>query len=1557
MKKTITEDVVSFSTLNFNETVVTPNFLIKKTPSSIDYKISSGVDVFNYNYFQSSLGGKQTSEGEANGIFIRLGSPEDQEIIEITSELIEQHPELNNAITYGNKLLRSRTQKVSVQQRVIVQFDFDDIFDFSEELWQRACLKLGHRVDTYSFSYPDGADRSQTGTVPWYKNSSKAEAKINGPFYPSESSYPTTFEEWDELFSTGVLNFDTVLESEKDTNFGLSPGRRNVNNLELSPEINVEKLANDKSIFFMINPHDTGILDAQGIDTSEPVQQNFYTTGRWNRFPKNIHSFVSPYFDQPTSVPSVAVFEFDRPRGLKYDLYNETDGENSFSRRLRLSSIMSEYIPAEFWQDNWQRVDDMYTFVSKDQYINYSTNIAKAFFSSAEFRDTSNREEQQYFPNLKLFIPADGNKKSQREEVFLDLSFVRKRYLRKKIISRYTAKSDDFCSTDLTFEPNPIIGELRDLQLLSSPTFSETKTFIEHVFTNIRGEKESKAYYFNGPYDVPYDVYDFDTLDFQFGNYSQTFNIIDNLDGAKEYSGFDNNYLNIDNILVHECLIETLDFVNFLDFAEYFTVRNFFGGFEEDSIYSLHRNISDSYHTSRLDVARKQSGAPDVIEFGPLVFRKQVKPHNIKISFKNDLGIFSCPFEGYTIEEIALGCNNGECLASISTPQWEITSQALSSDLSLLPIDGISRADCINTFNTKYQSEYYAEVENKKEDSSSGALFEGDTGEVFFLLNNAKLERTEGDRVDTSYLKPGGDVRGYWTYGDTASWSNKCGPPGPFGGQTYQRHSYLASSNRARFPYDPPFEDFTKGKQDTLAAVGTYSRTKLFSGSKSLTKNIAWSKSIEIMLDSTLLVNALEANDINDTQTRQNHASLNRLGFWSFNGHYPYGANVFGNSPNMFAFQRMTDVLLSRYSISGIEVENVIGHGIRFRIKNPKITGFNLQKVNFLTENYAYMTHDGWDAVGQQEMAEYTRQLEAHEISYISSVFDSDYWYYINEEIFFPDPDGEEKQGDVAGYSVTNPYFKISGGRIHGPFKGERTRGGSFLPEEEFDPFIPDLIVEVRTTFYMPEEIVSAIPLGYMVGGKFNYFHGGDKKSFVDVGVHQINDSISDIGLIGYAAESFTSTYITPAGGGIFGQNRLNVANAKTEVFCSPDRCPRQERVYEWAWSQEPVVVSETHQIDIPAGCECTDDICWEGPFNDTTYYVFTDGKALECDPSPCKTRDGISVAIKSYGIEPQGQTVLDSYTSADGMEGVAKSTAYTTLYTFGAYQPIVLVHRKRVSADAFSACGALPTLDFDHEDMADAVWGESYSEDIDGSFVKKTREDNNEEFIANFANGGYYNVEEVFPHYNTDFIASNLFSEVPPDDSYYDKPIDNRALPDTPFPYPPCGSPPSFPASTPAYDEGNGIVSAVNMTGVDNSYWANNCLNLEGLVNSRLLQYARSYGGRALEPEDKTLALFPNEYDSSCCNGDEEWIRQSNADGYIFVSGGSFLQRLATKDDAQNIVDSYASRSLTCLKDNLADYTIDGRSFAAQATARITGKWRNFYNDYSFTIAQKGSQ
>ena len=1481
LERTITEDVVGFSAMNSDGDVTIPNFLIKKNPAPSQYRIGSEKDAYNFSYFDFRNGSTADKK-----YFRRFGRFEDEEIVEITSELIEEYPELSTAgeITYNNRLIKTKTQKVSRQQRVIVQFSFDDIFDFSKSLWRMANLKIGNddlnRTEIWDrFSLPNSTGgRNLRIRVPIQ------EAKINGPFYHSDSSIPRTFEQWDELFSTGVLNFDGEIERGKDGTSGLSPDRRYDNYIETTEEIDENKLSQSSSMFFMINPRNTGVLDLEGLDIEldsgdDDARPCFYATGQWKRFN---NGFTPAYGlaegDVVKTTISNAVFEFIRPAfdddlgiDLRTLLTDYSAGVNA-----RTSVYARTETPEFFWQDYWDRVDNMWTFVSKKEYLNYYTNVIKNCFRHMALDEYSN-----FSLDIKLFKPAESNKKSQIEKVFLEGSYRIRSVKEYFYVLRYNKQLVSYCSLE-AFSLPPTEAALRSVGGLVKKV--EVK---EDVISADNNRASVFTYITNSSgYPTTFGFFNLDLPDSYF---------LDFTSGGKEYFGHEDILLygdfrkraNVDKVpslIVKNCYIQCHESINFKNYYKYRTLK--LDGFEDNYL-----SIIGDNEASLLDVV-KASGedAPDTIEINPVVFNQQTEPHKIQISFKNEQNKFM-PHR-VTIEGDSPECSNGGCLATSKIPEWEIEHNISDeAGISLLPAGYIARTDfpCINFFQSGRQGYSY---HFKRKGSAYSARYA-----KINRPDNTPLYVPRGTLLDDPpqyQFSPSPTSYGSWNFGEFAGWHNQCGTG--FGGN--QSNSLTGSSYIGQDD-DPPKLIFDTHEINPFFSTATYGYRQNEPADKiyDIVKTSEWSKTIKILENIPIFVNALSMTDINDRQTRENHTSKGLVGFHSFNDVYPVGSNVltFGNP---FAKKTQTDAVLANRSRSGIYVENVIGAGIRVRLRTPYVYYYlENAATNVVAAEFGYEgvytawrnVFDAWDVICQEFEAEYTRQLNGQEVEYISSFLLEAYWYKTIGNYFFPDPDGKERQGDVAGYYMRDPYFKISNGQVMGPFK----ESGFQAPEKEY-------VVDVETNIRMPEYLTYVYSCG---GGIDELMEHDDTVGFqgffgeYDVdgnyfGVKTVYESINDVELFGWAIGNNASTYVGTHFRGTFGFNPVVIYGYTSN---------------NGYWTQEPEIVSSTQNFDIPAGCPCTDNFCFYGPINPTFYSYNTKADGLSGDGS--FTIDGFSVTVAAYGAEPVGENAAFNFTS-DEPVGSASETKYINQIPIGfTFDFINLRHRKIVTASSLDSCAGLPALSFDRTDMADYnVYDDNYVR------MKGLRQLGFRERVdcssglRSFKPGAYYNVTQASDL--ADVVCSS-----------------NGLTPDVEN----CSA--SWPNSAPAYDT-NGSPPRGWMAGFDTGYYQENCA--PGFVKPNATYY----------PDRGAIGFVSNNsYNIPCCDPDENWSASICSNGGSSASYRTVHMTLApdTEEKIQEYLKNYESP--TCIE---ADYPL-----------QITFKkvLRNMYDDYTFTISQRKTQ
>ena len=278
----------------------------------------------------------------------------------------------------GEQVIKETWEKYIVQTRLLLEFNHEDIYDWSEELYLDINLRLGHLND-----------RSEVGEL---NEDSKIIEEIIVGGIVSVTSRPRNFETWDSLFedsslvqSMSYLNSDGT--EKKDARF--------LNILDVHPKEN-------SRIFFLVKPaYDKDEFFDEFLDEQDQSDIYVMRLGLWR---SNVTY---------GSAVNLIWLEIIRP-----DLNTPTERDDTTVGNWLLGYRANMMLD---WHEQWRRDGTMWDFVSTRSFLNFSFDFIKAI-GGVELDDTSFWTNDGQF-GIKIFKPKTNNTKEGAAKTYFDAVF------------------------------------------------------------------------------------------------------------------------------------------------------------------------------------------------------------------------------------------------------------------------------------------------------------------------------------------------------------------------------------------------------------------------------------------------------------------------------------------------------------------------------------------------------------------------------------------------------------------------------------------------------------------------------------------------------------------------------------------------------------------------------------------------------------------------------------------------------------------------------------------------------------------------------------------------------------------------------------------------------------------------------------------------------------------------------------------------------------------------------------------------------------------------------
>lgn len=956
LEKELVEEFVGFSTINEEGDVIEFTVFSDLYTISEDIKIGSSKEVANYAYLSKYFS---------------------YENVEADEELLSKYPDLNNYLdqTHNNTFRKRVGQRTHYQSRVIIEFDCSDIYDTSKDLYIYASLRLGDKT-RQAASLNDGSGLS-VGLGQFLRGLDTT-VKIDGIHSFSDKLKPRNFQQWDDLVSQS--SFSRSLPN--NTTAGVNGTNKEYNSIDLTEE----ELKIGSSISFMLSPPYTGKIKSPPFDNERSGDPSYYKID-YRQYGENI-----------------AFFEFIRPP-FGEDL---TDSQKDSRIRSILYQGATTRTLDEDWHDYWQRVDDMFTFVSKIDLLDRSTDIVRSGLTQKNPSNDQKGWDRDLQFSMKVFKSSDGNKKSQIEKTYFDGLFYWDKRETKRVIRASTPT---------------ILGAGENCSL---PPFHLVPRAGESIVDRFNLEYEiasaGNRFTFYGPHNIEHGV-------FESEEYESRVSFINNVDNSEYLTHYNPFALDrrddSDTISITRNYVKSFSSNNWKNFAQF--------GYTGDGIENL---ITRAFRENTNYKALKESsiaGIPDVVKVnGATFFHNSIESASVKVSYKNTRGKF--PHLPINIYTLGSECRN-QCLYTDSPVQWNITDQKFSYPLlsTILRVDDadtgsvtvvrdgnpviIPHLKCYTKFYSEgSRFEAYGEAESLS--SQSFAFYEpsediyyditGLTGspcdadsESFFCYNGTCRKHTR--KRFTASGRRGGFFGGSSTkYGGQGSWQKFCGTDTNGAHQTH-----------AEFGSRPGYVSTKKVLPFYVTAAASYGEIKNDEPTK-IIKDAGWTKKITV-------------NEVKAWAT-QGVGFIVDNGYW--NPENEWKSTVSGSKITSGA---ETDIVLN--SLDG---SFFLGHGIRYRyVAKPVYESLQYGTADLVPSPFDKLGEQ-WIPLYQQHEGIYEDILSDDQASEIArlTMGQFDYWYQVLGSVFIEDPAGDTEKDNKPGYYMEDPFFKVDiSGKKHGPYK------------------------------------------------------------------------------------------------------------------------------------------------------------------------------------------------------------------------------------------------------------------------------------------------------------------------------------------------------------------------------------------------------------------------------------------------------------------------------------------------------------------------------------------
>lgn len=1320
-------------------------------------------------------------------------------------DFLSRYPSVSDHLenTYQKTFEVWRYQKVDYQQRVIIEFDCSDINDTSKDLYTYASLRLGNKGSqtqgTFENNYSYKIDFISYQDVSITNDDTNV--KIDGFFDFSEKPKPRSIEDLDTLISSSSFS-KTYLITDRTIDFD-----EELNSVDITDQ----EFKIGSSVAFILSP--PNLEEAEMFDDKGYVQSN-----------NNFNSYYKADWRSGASRTGVyfTLLEFIRPPFSGMEEYNNEKGYKSnyyVSRPWRIDQIIKgtkdDLILSRDWHNGWVRTDDMWTFESKSDFLNYSTNLVNVAFNefglgtyttdrfedkivsrgSSGFNNDAWAKDLQF--SLKIFKPASGNKKSQIEQVYADLTYYINHFEDRYEINKCqldTSGVTDSCYADNQTCIDWQTGESEEFSYGDGFILSAgvTENFSSDLISLYKDDKKIK--YSRRTFYGVLDLYE---------NYS--LNFINSVDGKEYHGDIKSNYGYGDqgstwwnekifkDIVITDCYlaltsacnwgeglayeglnntnaVNALDNypssrINFHPLNNVFQQRRSFGlreakaagypflypatshlgifytddlpgglfselywghpvlgewnaGVDKEWLFYLgHDSNSTPY-----SVFKNAEMLPEIIERDEQVFLSQpIESPHIKISFKNTRRKF--PHNIVYFNDAKPECANF-CIGTGRIPNWDIIEQNFVDDLK--PKALVDRYNCKNVFKSENSEILYSWKWENHVSNSYNRYKSGSEASWWFVsrrnaLNHRKLPTSVWDLATAptcshrqcdrfnQYLGqviPGTKynilpMKGYGDFYTVAAYQNLCAQDyANFIGSRTSGWEYI---NNKCLDVIVPAGFYNLDFFSTVQA--SYARV-LKDTFKEEKREIGWQKKIEIKENTAFMLSDLEkaASEFSEYKINASFASLARTDVI-------LGTGEEWNYTEKTTTKEKEDVF-------------VVGEGLRFRLKD---------RPTYKENETIYE----WEPLYQEFVPLYYRAIRDDEIQEISDYISGnfDYWYQIEGEYFIPDKNGKERQGELAGYYVTDPFYKISAtGEKEGPFTSHSLKES---PQDYVVEVITLLELD-KTAFHRidtledPEGTLPLLIESYsltqdeILRANINAFGEITSWNATSAGVYiEVDGSAGDgyvqtdtparsarvgnpedTSFFGFGVETREDKFQPTVGRQPIKQGDLSRCTPRSECYGDPPYDPsiKYRSHYDTFINpfSDPQIINSSSSVQIPGTTgPCKDTLSCDDPEGKPfVRYSYTEGEVDGCPITKNgKTCDGttVTVSYSSWDIAEQSSSELAYTSTSDG--GYAKKTEYFALMDMtGLIGPYAIKHRKIVPRSEIN-CNSLPTLSFGSED------------------------------------------------------------------------------------------------------------------------------------------------------------------------------------------------------------------------------------------------------------------
>lgn len=1243
--------------------------LIRDVTSSKEIERGSLKLVENYNYFA------ETDSGDFEAVS--------------ADSLIEQYPSLEGFLdlTNGNQFMKRSIKRISVQTRTLLEFDCSDIFDLSDDLVLRSFLKLSSaNSDLLNFI-------RRTQELPEFKSwgvdfltseprdelDSRA-IKVHGIFDLNQSLIPKNFEQWDDLVSTAPFSTEAISRYKQD-----------------SVDVTGAGTSNSSRVSFLISPYESSFLDSNYPSSDTKV-----------------YGYRTLLDRSATRADTFTCLEIIRPP-FGPDLEDE---QNYIDRVLQI--IETNYNGFYDWHDDWERVDDMFTFVSKGSFLNRATDIVRSGLYGVTGLNAIGDWRYDLQFSVKIYKPSSGNKKSQIEKVYFDGLFYWEEF------ESYKEFKLPIINMGESTGCSPEIVESNDDSVIGSSTIQEnfvTKDVPGGTLTDCQNYNDrffTNQIRWYGPFDIPYEVHEK-----ELERYRVAF--INNVDNSYYLTNFDpfifSERGNDDIISVTSDYVQAFSHTNW-DKAEDFLYYGRTVDFNTGKAIPL---IADVRSHKKYDLLKNydEANLPELVEiYGKTFFRQEIDSAKIKVSFKNTRG----KFPNSDIRTYTLGpeCRN-QCLATDTPLQWEIKDQKFSypllptilkvedSDLAGVRIqkDGftaiVPTLICHTTFYSK-KSLFEIHGDLDKFSSKSAAVYKHSEDGVVYnvqgftgspcqpdLSLNRFITGSHEVKAGSGRVSSGYDSRGaFQSRGGQVVYRDGCKDPNTF--NIFIKNLDLLGP--ASVIKRSPLKDLS------YTAAAQYMKRKSKKPVK-IVKDAGWSKKIQVEDITVWPVNDASFLDTRFVYSLKGYITIDKI-----------------------ASGEETDIYLGKVdSFTGND--EILGDGIRYRrMTRPTYGSLNGQKPEYLPDNEL---GKDWIPICQYRLGRYRqRRLEGtgtNDIpltftgltkSEIAEIFrltmgNFDYWYQVVGRIFIEDPAGDTEVKNTPGYFIENPYFKIdTSGKNLGPYTSHAMQKcvDEVAVTVKTSIEVPDIGSPYRPDRYSPSTFSFTLDLDYDPEDPESIFGDYDELGYV-------------YGFGGHAKTQETDPFGV-GGDPEFSQSFEELAEKQDLEYsydCLPPSASPSQKVDSCAtirrngWGELPELTAEPFTFDTPdATAGCTENPlagrCPEDPPTRSMFYntygidkdrnpiVFETGTVSKAATFPFGGDNSIrfcpahTFELIAHSVTPQGDEAKRIYERTKIFSDAIVSTITHVLTP--ELQNVGMRHKRIVSP---SDLNSSLEISFDHED------------------------------------------------------------------------------------------------------------------------------------------------------------------------------------------------------------------------------------------------------------------